>query len=102
MHGGEASDGDVHNIFHGTAEIVIQFRDNYGDVHIHRGFRPQSPVETAARALAETVFRQWREEAKVWDVGGDRPTLAVHWKPRGRHTLRSSGLDAVVTSPTGV
>jgi hypothetical protein len=98
MHGGESRDGDVHNIFHGTAEIVVQFRDNYGDVRIQGGSRPQSPVETAALALAETVFRQWREEAKVWDVGGDRPTLAVHWKLRGRHAPRPGSF----ASPTGV
>jgi len=101
MQAGGPRDGDIHNIFNGTAEIVVQFRDIYGDMHIHRASPPKSPVETAAAALAEAVFRQWREEAKVWEVGGDRPTLAVHWKPRGRQFLRS-GLDLSVTAPTDV
>ncbi|MEU9118779.1 hypothetical protein AB0C96_02780 [Streptomyces sp. NPDC048506] len=73
--------GGFHNVFNGSADIVVQFRDNYGGIHFH--VPPAETVEeTATRALAEAVFRQWREEAKVWDIGGDRPTLAVRWKPR--------------------
>ncbi|MDW6062609.1 NACHT domain-containing protein [Streptomyces sp. FXJ1.4098] len=87
--------GDTVNIFNGDAEIVVQFRDIYGDIHLSAPPRP-TPVERAAHALAEAVFRQWREEAKVWDVGGDRPALAVHWKPRTRRADHTENVGGTV------
>lgn len=87
--------GDTVNIFNGNAEIVVQFRDNYGDIRISAP--PEStPVERATHALAEAVFRQWREEAKIWDVGGDRPALAVHWKPRTRRADHTENVGGTV------
>ncbi|MFD8993902.1 NACHT domain-containing protein [Streptomyces abikoensis] len=85
--------GDVNNIFQGTADIVIQFRDNFGEIHVHA---PPSatPPERSAHALAEAVYRQWREEAKAWDVGGDRAAMAVRWAPRRRradHAANTGG-----------
>ncbi|MEU3077836.1 hypothetical protein [Streptomyces laurentii] len=83
-----ASGGDVHNVFSGSADIVVQFRDNYGGIHFYTP-PAETPEDTATRALAEAVFRQWREEAKVWDIGGDRTALAVRWKPRVQWARRA-------------
>ncbi|MBE1536777.1 NACHT domain-containing protein [Actinomadura algeriensis] len=80
----ESRPGDTtHNTFSGNAEIVVQFRDNYGHIVIRSPTRP-TPLEQAAHELAEAVYQQWRAEARVWDVGGDRPSMAVRWTPRTR------------------
>ncbi|MFI8368285.1 hypothetical protein [Streptomyces sp. NPDC085466] len=50
--------------------MAVQFRDNYGAIHFHAP-PAETPEARATRALAEAVFRQWREEAKVWDIGGE-------------------------------
>ncbi|ARQ70798.1 NACHT domain-containing protein [Streptomyces marincola] len=88
-------DGEAVNLFSGNAGVVVQFRDIYGDMHFHL---PPSPAagERAAHALAEAVFRQWREEAKVWDVGGDRPLLAVEWRARERRVDHPENVGGVV------
>ncbi|MGP4113680.1 NACHT domain-containing protein [Streptomyces sp. 4N509B] len=78
-------DGDTVNLFHGDARVVVQFRDLYGNLSINvPAATTPSEEERAAHALAEAVFRQWREEAKVWDVGGDRTPLAIEWRARER------------------
>ncbi|MEU2655016.1 hypothetical protein ABZ615_06805 [Streptomyces sp. NPDC007325] len=91
--GGAFGDGGFRNVFNGNADIVVQFRDNYGDIHFHAP-PAETPEARATRALAEAVFRQWREEAKVWDIGGDRPSLAVRWKPRLQWARRAAPNDA--------
>ncbi|MBG6090143.1 NACHT domain-containing protein [Actinomadura viridis] len=75
---GSGRPGDTRNFFLGRAQYVIQFRDSFGDLHLH--IPPaEKPLEKAARRLAEAVYRQWLEEVRVWNLGEHAP-LAVPWE----------------------
>jgi NACHT domain-containing protein len=94
--------GDTVNLFHGDARVVVQFRDLYGDLSINVPAAPApSEEEQAAHALAEAVFRQWREEAKVWDVGGDRTPLAIEWWARERRADHPENVGGSVGGSAG-
>ncbi|WP_435113000.1 NACHT domain-containing protein [Nocardiopsis synnemataformans] len=74
----------TYNSFVGDAEFVIQVGQHHGDiVHTHVAAREPSPTERAADALAEAVYRQWRDEANLWERGTPN-TVAVRWRARTR------------------
>lgn len=68
---------EIHNVFSGTAEYVIQVGYVAGDFNVHRP-ATGNPLRDAANALATATFTQWREEAAAWQIGGQY-AIPVRW-----------------------
>lgn len=84
----------INNVFIDcTIQNLVQIDALIGDFLHQPPSLPEEPLDLAARKLAESVFRQWREEANTWDVV--KPTsMRVRWQaswPDADHPYKVGG-----------